>query len=200
MLFATIVPFALAAFSIAVPSVIAAPQYNFGNDLYIRDEQVEILARMLEPAIQEYIYRRTPVFGFGSKDKGKGKAPAINHPDGDVRNQLSFVDASHGAIGHKEVAAQQAQKQAQKDAKAAKSANSGWGKMKAAVKSGFGKAGSTAVKTKNTVIPPKPIYDPKAPPAVGYHAVQQQDARLTDKQKKKIAKAPAYRASTGQWE
>lgn len=149
---------------------------------------------MLEPAIEEYLYRR----GNGQSTQ----PPTIDHPEGSARNQLSFIEGSEAAIGHKEVAAQEARKKAEKEQKAQEKAKSKWGILKAAVKVGATKGGKTVEKVKNTVIPPKPIpgADPKAPPVIGWQAAQEAEAKMTDKQKKKIEKAPAFRASTGKWE
>jgi len=192
MRFATTIPFVLAALSVVVPSVVAMPRTR-GSSLYAREAHVEILARMLEPAVEEYLSRRSPVWPFSPK--GKGKAPAVNYPDGDVRNKLSFIDASKAAIGHKEVAAQNAAKKEKNDAKAAERANSNWGKLKTAVKSGGAKAGSIAEKAKNTVAPPKPLYPgPSEPRLIGHKAVQEHEAKFSEKDKKRIANAPAYNA------
>jgi len=192
MRFGSTIPFILAALSIAIPLVVAIPRTR-GDSLYVRDAHVKILARMLEPAVEEYLNRRSPIWPFISK--GKGKASAPNFPDGDVRNRLSFIDASRAAIGHKEVAAQNAADKERKDAKAAAKAKSNWGKLKTAVKSGGAKVGNFAEKAKNTVAPPKPLYPgPDEPRLIGWKAVQEHEAKFSEKDKKRLAKLPAWNA------
>jgi len=192
MRFAITIPFVFAALSVVVPSVVAMP-LTHGNNLYAREAHIEILARMLEPAVEEYLNRRSPVWPFSPKKKEKG--PAVKYPDGDVRNALTFIDAKNSAIGHKEVAAQNAAKKEKNDAKAAAKANSRWGKIKTTFKLGGAKAGSFAEKAKNTVAPPKPLYPgPSEPQLIGWKAVQEHEAKFSEKDKKRIAKAPAYNA------
>ncbi|KAI0781995.1 hypothetical protein C8Q75DRAFT_737809 [Abortiporus biennis] len=104
MRFDTFLPFTLAAILAASNAVNAAPSYSGDNELYIRDEQLDIIARSLAPAVAEILERR----GVG---QSKPKKHYPTYPSNDVRNRLQFIDTTPDTtIGWREVQAQNAAK------------------------------------------------------------------------------------------
>ncbi|KAI0782006.1 hypothetical protein C8Q75DRAFT_869790 [Abortiporus biennis] len=101
MRFDTLLPFTLAAVLAASNAVNAAPSYTGDNELYIRDEQLDVIARSLAPAVADILERR----GMG---QSKPQRPYPTYPANDVRNRLQFIETTPDtAIGWREVKAKE---------------------------------------------------------------------------------------------